>query len=148
MTALNVGRFAGRRLGNVPERPAAGNAGASRNATLLHCFFDFEREREYKKGRSMGSLQNHSEKINGGNRSMVHSNRERKRILFVEDDKDNWEMLALNLEEHSVICASDFVEGLRLARQGYFDLYILDNWLPDGSGVELCQRIRAFDPNT
>jgi DNA-binding response OmpR family regulator len=79
---------------------------------------------------------------------MVNSNRERKRILFVEDDKDNWEMLALNLKEHSLICASDFVEGLRLARLGYFDLYILDNWLPGGFGVELCQRIRMFDPHT
>jgi len=79
---------------------------------------------------------------------MVNSNRERKRILFVEDDKDNWEMLALNLKEHSLICASNFAEGLRLARQGYFDLYILDNWLPDGFGVELCRCIRAFDPNT
>lgn len=23
-----------------------------------------------------------------------------------------------------------------------FDLYVLDNWLPDGNGVELCQKIR------
>ena len=23
-----------------------------------------------------------------------------------------------------------------------FDLYILDNWLPDGSGVDLCRKIR------
>jgi DNA-binding response OmpR family regulator len=37
---------------------------------------------------------------------------------------------------------------MRLARQGYFDLYILDNWLPDGFGVELCRCIRAFDSNT
>jgi DNA-binding response OmpR family regulator len=26
---------------------------------------------------------------------------------------------------------------------GDFDLYVLDNWLPDGNGVELCERIRA-----
>lgn len=26
-----------------------------------------------------------------------------------------------------------------------FDLYILDNWLPDGSGVELCKSIRLVD---
>jgi len=148
MTVLTVGRFAGSGVGIAPKHPTAGNAGASRNATLLRYFFDFEREREYKKGYPVVSLQNHSKKINGGNRPMVNSNRDRKRILFVEDDKDNWEMLALNLKEHCLICASDFVEGLRLARQGYFDLYILDNWLPDGFGVELCRCIRAFDPNT
>jgi DNA-binding response OmpR family regulator len=30
----------------------------------------------------------------------------------------------------------------------YFDLYILDNWLPDGDGVDLCRNIREFDPHT
>jgi DNA-binding response OmpR family regulator len=53
-----------------------------------------------------------------------------------------------NLEEYMVICARDFREGMRLARQRYFDLYILDNWLPDRSGVELCRLIREFDPHT
>jgi len=47
-----------------------------------------------------------------------------------------------------IICASDFDEGLRLAQQQDFDLYILDNWMPDKSGVELCRAIRAFDPYT
>jgi DNA-binding response OmpR family regulator len=37
---------------------------------------------------------------------------------------------------------------LRIARQGGFDLYILDNWLPDNSGVELCRAIREFDAHT
>jgi len=27
--------------------------------------------------------------------------------------------------------------------EGEFDLYVLDNWLPDGNGVELCEKIRA-----
>jgi DNA-binding response OmpR family regulator len=79
---------------------------------------------------------------------MSNSNRERKRILLVDDHEDCWEMLALNLKEHSLICARNFGEGLRLARQRYFDLYILDNWLPGGSGVELCRVIRGFDPYT
>jgi DNA-binding response OmpR family regulator len=39
-------------------------------------------------------------------------------------------------------------KGLRFAYMGYFDLYILDNWLPDGDGVELCRLIRGFDPHT
>lgn len=34
---------------------------------------------------------------------------------------------------------------MRLAQHQDFDLYILDNWLPDKSGVELCRAIRAFD---
>jgi DNA-binding response OmpR family regulator len=79
---------------------------------------------------------------------MMNSNRERKRILLVEDEEDALEIAALSLKEYTLICASNFDEGLRLARQGYFDLYILDNWLPDGSGAELCRVIREFDPHT
>jgi DNA-binding response OmpR family regulator len=67
---------------------------------------------------------------------------------MVEDHEDAWELVALSLTEYSFVYARDFNEGLRLARQGYFDLYILDNWLPSGSGVELCRLIREFDPHT
>ena len=79
---------------------------------------------------------------------MMNSNRERKRILLVEDEEDATELAALTLVEYTLICASDFNGGLRLAQQRYFDLYILDNWLPDRSGVELCRLIREFDPHT
>jgi DNA-binding response OmpR family regulator len=70
------------------------------------------------------------------------------RILFVEDHEDSWEIVALNLAECVVVCARNFKEGLRLAQRGYYDLYILDNWLPGGSGIELCRAIRDFDPHT
>src|SRR5262249_11063336 len=79
---------------------------------------------------------------------MANPDRERKHILLVEDDEDAWEIVTFNFAGCKVICARDFDEGLRLARQRYFDLYILDNWLPDGSGVELCRLIREFDPHT
>src|SRR5262249_19414010 len=74
--------------------------------------------------------------------------REKKRILFVEDHEDSWELVSLQLPGYKVVSARNFAEGLHLAQQGYFDLYILDNRLPDGSGVELCRRIREFDPHT
>jgi DNA-binding response OmpR family regulator len=57
-------------------------------------------------------------------------------------------MVAVNLAEFMVVCARDLNEGLRLARTGYFDLYLLDNLLPDGTGLELCRAIREFDPYT
>ena len=34
-------------------------------------------------------------------------------------------------------------EAEEMIRGGGFDLYLLDNWLPGGSGVELCRAIRA-----
>jgi DNA-binding response OmpR family regulator len=73
---------------------------------------------------------------------------ESARILFVEDEEDAKDLVALTLTDYKLIWACDFNRGLRLARQGYFDLYILDNWLLDRSGVELCRAIREFDPHT
>jgi DNA-binding response OmpR family regulator len=78
----------------------------------------------------------------------MNFDRKSKRILFVEDQEDAWEMVELKLQEYKLTFARDFDEGLRLARQGYFDLYILDNWLPNGSGIGLCRLIRGFDPHT
>ena len=79
---------------------------------------------------------------------MTNSNRVRKRILLVEDEEDARELVALTLPEYKLICARGFDEGLFAARRGYFDLYILDNWLLSGSGVEMCRLIREFDPHT
>jgi DNA-binding response OmpR family regulator len=79
---------------------------------------------------------------------MLNFDREKKRILFVEDHEDAWEIVELSLVECKLTFARNFESGLRLARRGYFDLYILDNWLPDGSGIDLCRAIREFDPYT
>jgi DNA-binding response OmpR family regulator len=79
---------------------------------------------------------------------MASPNRDRKRILLVEDEEDARELVTVTLAQYRVILACDFNEGLSLARRGYFDLYILDSWLPDRSGFELCSAIRNFDPHT
>jgi DNA-binding response OmpR family regulator len=84
----------------------------------------------------------------GADNSMVNFHRQKKRILFVEDHEDAWEIVKFTLAKCKLTFARNFDSGLRLARQGYFDLYILDNWLPDGSGIGLCRAIREFDPNT
>ena len=39
-------------------------------------------------------------------------------------------------------------DGVKRATAGKFDLYILDYHLPDGTGLELCLIIRAFDQIT
>lgn len=90
----------------------------------------------------------YTQKISSGQKSMAALNREKKRILIVEDHEDAREIAAFVLDKYALSYARDFNDGLRLAQCGYFDLYILDNWLPDGNGIELCSRIREFDPNT
>jgi two-component system OmpR family response regulator len=74
--------------------------------------------------------------------------RERKRILCVEDDVDSCEMLRVLLHEYEVVTANTVREGLKMAKAERFDLYLLDSTYPDGSGVELCRELRAFDAET
>ena len=68
-------------------------------------------------------------------------------ILYIEDHEDTKELVSLILAEanHRVTTTSSSKDALKLAREHEFDLYILDSWLADGSGVELCQRLREFD---
>jgi DNA-binding response OmpR family regulator len=33
-------------------------------------------------------------------------------------------------------------------RTEHFNLYVLDTWLPDGSGVDLCREIRLLKPDS
>src|SRR5215510_4052317 len=81
-----------------------------------------------------------------GAANMVLPNR--KRILLVEDYEDARDLAELTLAEYALVTARDFNDGLRLARRGGFDLYMLDSWLSGKSGVELCRAIRELDPDT
>jgi DNA-binding response OmpR family regulator len=69
-------------------------------------------------------------------------------VLFIDDHEDTAEMLKLLLshEDYEVSTATSFKEALELATKQDFDLYVLDKHLPDGSGLELCQRLTAITP--
>ena len=47
---------------------------------------------------------------------------------------------------YGVLTAGSVGDALELAKDLAFDLYILDVRLPDGTGVELCQKLRAMRP--
>ena len=72
------------------------------------------------------------------------------RILIVEDHEDTCELLLIILgsEGYQVQTANSVADALKLAQTLEYDLYIIDNWLPDGTGVELCKQIRAKDNDT
>src|SRR5688572_21161283 len=72
----------------------------------------------------------------------------RKRILCVEDDSDSCDVLRILLGNHEISTASTVRKGLEMARVERFDLYVLNGTYPDGSGIELCRQIRAFDDST
>ncbi len=69
------------------------------------------------------------------------------RILFVDDHEDTRDLISLVLQKshYEVATAATIDETLKLARSGYFHLFIFDSWLPDGSGVDLCKLVRQFD---
>jgi len=72
----------------------------------------------------------------------------KKRILVVEDLDDVRDLPKFLVEEYDVAVAGHYDEGLRMAKRQYFDLYALGDRMPGGRGIELCLRIREFDPNT
>ena len=79
---------------------------------------------------------------------MIASAARKKRILCVEDHQDTYDLVTLVLKDYEVIAARSVAEALRKVFDDRFDLYLLDYNLPDGTGVELCIFIRAFDRET
>jgi DNA-binding response OmpR family regulator len=54
--------------------------------------------------------------------------------------------LILSHEDYEVVTAVTMGEALKLATASEFDLYVLDRHLPDGSGLELCQKLTEVTP--
>lgn len=71
-------------------------------------------------------------------------------ILVAEDDPDTRDLVQFFLQGAGfrVSVTGNPAEVLCLAEKERFDALLLDNWMPDITGVELCRRIRAFDQLT
>lgn len=71
-------------------------------------------------------------------------------VLLVEDDEQARSLLELFFGEwgYHATLASTATEGLRHLLERRFDIIVLDNWLPDLEGIELCRQIREFDRKT
>ena len=74
------------------------------------------------------------------------------RILCVEDDVDSCEMiqmlLTLSDDSYSVTGVHHASEAMERISAEPFDLYVLDMWLPEIDGLELCRWIRKIDSKT
>ncbi len=69
-----------------------------------------------------------------------------KRVLVVEDNKNNLRLILKLLKSHgyeTVIEAESGEEGVRLALEGNPDLILMDIKLPGIDGMETAARIRA-----
>ena len=72
------------------------------------------------------------------------------KILIVEDDVDAAEAMAHGLREagHTCVTAVDGQAGLEAAREGGFDVMIVDRMMPNMDGVTLVQMLRREGDGT
>lgn len=72
----------------------------------------------------------------------------RCRVLCVDDHHDTSEMLQLLLSEenYQVHTAATVEEACEMAVKSQYDLYVLDKRLPDGTGLELCEKLNELSP--
>ena len=68
------------------------------------------------------------------------------KILVVDDERTLVKGIKFNLENegYQVECAYDGAAAVELARNGKFDLLILDVMMPEVDGLTACMRIREF----
>jgi two-component system OmpR family response regulator len=72
------------------------------------------------------------------------------RILIVEDDLEAAEAMARGLTEagHDIVRGADGEEGLSAARDGEFDVMVVDRMMPKMDGVQLVETLRREGDRT
>ena len=74
----------------------------------------------------------------------------KKQILCADGHQDTCSFVSYLLTRlgYKVTTVNDMRNGLRIARAVDYDLYIIACTLRDGTGVELCEKLREYDPQT
>ncbi len=91
----------------------------------------------------MSTAMVHAHEVSGRN------GRDSRPLVLVVDDEESYRQAlsaGLSREGFAVELAADGHEALRLFHRLHPDLVLLDLMLPDQSGTELCQRMRALAP--
>jgi CheY-like chemotaxis protein len=71
-----------------------------------------------------------------------------KRLLCIDDHEDTCALVSSVLEDFEIVSEHTKAGGLHHAVTDKFDIILADYYLPDGTGLELCELVRAFDPAT
>ena len=74
----------------------------------------------------------------------------KRHILCVDAHEDICFMLSTLLQgsDYKITTTRRIDHALEHARNERFDLFIIGRWFLDGTGLELCQKIREFDSGT
>lgn len=69
-------------------------------------------------------------------------------ILVLEDDEDYADIIAhtLKRDEHDVVVVDSVAGAIKFSERKTPDLAVLDIVLPDGSGLDVCKRLREIKP--
>lgn len=73
---------------------------------------------------------------------------EQKRFLIVEDDIESCKILNIVLADYHLTVVHTLASAKPHYQVRHFDIFMLDNWLPDGSGIDFCREIRSTHPDT
>jgi DNA-binding NtrC family response regulator len=67
-------------------------------------------------------------------------------LLVIDDEASIRHAIARAFPQHQVLAAEDIASGLERMRDGYPDLVLLDQRLPDGLGIDAIPQLRSIDP--
>ena len=71
-------------------------------------------------------------------------------VLFADDESDIRELVQCVLQAAGfhVRTADNAADVMRLVTTEHFDVLLLDYWMREETGLELCRQIRSFDQST
>ncbi len=75
-------------------------------------------------------------------------NPEHPSVLYADDNQDSCDLVSMicQLAGIEIVVAGTFSEALQISQSRKFDLFLLDSRFPDGSGLDLCRRLREYAP--
>ena len=75
------------------------------------------------------------------------SNKEKRRILYVDDEEINLELFKLSFRNHfDIITAKSAKEGLRILKEQQIPLVVTDYKMPEMDGIKFIEEIKREDP--
>jgi len=70
------------------------------------------------------------------------------RVLCVEDNHDECDLVRAILDDYEVVCVASIAEARARLSRDRFALILIDEHLPDGSGLDLCKEISKMDAHS
>ena len=72
------------------------------------------------------------------------------KALIIEDDPQIAELISIHLEDMNfdVSTVGDGLDGLKMALDNQYDIFVLDLMLPSIDGLDICKKIRTKDQQT